>query len=895
MISDPQLFIRLAGRPVRSHLGHGEVGEYFGGPETLLHWLETQLGLPVARVPLASRISDFAAALDAASESVFAASLKADRWATASELLSRRDELLLAGWEGADSEMHPDIVRALARVAKDRAFQFPGEAERLRRVLEALDAGQVLPPHRCSLDDRPDTWPPLWQRVLARLTVAEAQSSVPLGPAGSALHKSQTSLLGATTQRIAFDGTFRHVRTRSQSSAVEFVAAALARVPDKLPKTVVCCEDDALALRLDACLNRIGLPTTGAAVRSRAHPVLQVLPLSLALGWDPVDPQALLDLLTLPVLPIPRKAASRLAEALAREPGLGSSEWNVAKDGICAEAEDPEKMRERLKAWFGGECAARGGQMPSRLVRSRCNLVAQWAAGRAALLIKEGAERSDLVEALQVAAGQAALLGELAESQGTALSEPQLERLLEEALADGVETRPFIEDDSGPVRVRSLSEIDGPCDWLIWLGVGTTDAIGCRWSADQLRMLRDAGVRIDDGSKRLASLRAAEARGYGQVKEAFLAVALPQDLEKRWHPLWLALRALLPESEREQPPVLEEVIASGDPASLSPFSFDCRDTEVKPPQKSRALWRIPGTLLVERDNVSATELQDRLACPLKWTLHYQARLRPSPIAQLPDEHQLKGTFCHSVFERVFGAGGELPSVEEAVHRVLSVFDERLPLDAAPLAQPGKHFERQRLRRQIENATRVLVGTLAGGGYQIVGIEVKLSGEAFGKPLTGWIDCVARHKSGEEAIVDFKYGGRSKYHSLIQEGKAVQLATYAHGRCSADGRFPAVAYLVLSDGLLYTPAGSSVRGGSGHSPINNAPSIQTVWQSFSDAIQRAGDWLTAGAPVPARPLQAPSDWPEGATIVLEDRPKPGQGQAVCAYCDYQRICGIEETT
>ena len=812
MISNPQLFIRLAAGQFRSHLGHGEVGEYFGGPETLLHWLETQLGLPVARVSHASRISEFAAALDAANESVFAASLKADRWATAAELLSRRDELLLAGWEEADSEVHPDFVRVLSRVAKDRTFQFPGEAERLRRVLEALHAGHVLPPHRCSLHDRSDVWPPLWQRVLARLTLAEPPSSVPSGPAGSALHRSQTALLGATIERIASDETFRHVRTRSQTSAVEFVAAALAQVPDKLPRTVVCCEDDELALRLDACLNRIGLPTTGAAGWSRAHPVLQVLPLSLALGWDPVDPQALLDLLTLPVLPIARKAASRLAEALAREPGLGSSEWNAAKDKVCAEADDPEQMRERLNAWFGGERAARGGGMASRLVRARCNLVAQWAAGRAALLTKEGAERPDLVEALQVAAGQAALLGELAESQGTALSEPQLERLLGEALTDGMETRPFIEADGGPIRVRSLSEIDGPCDWLIWLGVGTADAISCRWSAQQFRMLRDAGVGIDDGSKRLASLRAAEARGYGQVKEALLVVALPQDLEKRWHPIWLALRALLPESEHEQTPVLEDVIASGDPASLSPFSFERRDTDFEPPQKARALWNIPSTLLAERDTVSATELEDRLACPLKWTLHYQARLQPSPIAQLPDEHQLKGTFCHSVLERVFGAGGELPSVEEAVQRVLSVFDERLPLDAAPLAQPGKHFERQRLRSQIENATRVLVGTLAGGGYQIVGIEVKLSAEAFGKPLTGWIDCVARHESGEEAILDFKYGGRSKYHSLIEEGKAVQLATYAHGRCSADGRFPAVAYLVLSDGLLYTPAGSPVRGG-----------------------------------------------------------------------------------
>ena len=60
-------------------------------------------------------------------------------------------------------------------------------------------------------------------------------------------------------------------------------------------------------------------------------------------------------------------------------------------------------------------------------------------AGRAALLLQDSGASPELIEALQTAAGQASLLGELAESQGTVLTEPQLGRLLEEALANGVE------------------------------------------------------------------------------------------------------------------------------------------------------------------------------------------------------------------------------------------------------------------------------------------------------------------------------------------------------------------------------------------------------------------------------------------------------------------------
>ena len=44
----------------------------------------------------------------------------------------------------------------------------------------------------------------------------------------------------------------------------------------------------------------------------------------------------------------------------------------------------------------------------------------------------------------------------------------------------------------------------------------------------------------------------------------------------------------------------------------------------------------------------------------------------------------------------------------AVERVRQVFDQRLPLDAAPLAQPDGLIERQKLRDELSGATRVLV-------------------------------------------------------------------------------------------------------------------------------------------------------------------------------------------
>lgn len=892
MLPETILHIRLTRGAARPGTGAPSMNEFHGGPETLLGWMETQLGLTCPNTHKANRVTEYANALNSVSDALFSTSMTTDRWATATELLSRRDELLLAGWDEADRDSLPPLVRDLSRAANGRTFMFPGEAGRLRRVLSALEQGQTLPAHRCMLFDAPEVWPVLWRIVLAKLTAVAPEGHHPLAPAGTSLHSAQAVVRGQGSSTIVQEPTFRYVVTRSETVACDFVAASLATTAEHLADTVIYCEDDNVALRLDACLQRIGLPTTGASALSRAHPVLQVLPLSLSLCWGPVDPQALLGFLTLPIKPLPQRVAARLADSLAQEPGLGSSKWEEAVTEICNKENDPDgKIRERLNTWLLCNRVSRGSAISSEMIGKRCGLVAQWATGRALLLADDPLTPPELVRALQIAAGQASLLGELAQSQGAEVSEPQLARLLDEALSIGIETTPCIEADGGPVRVRSLAEIVSPYKRLIWLGLGTADAPSCRWTASQLTQLRAAKLDLDDGSRQLSALRSAEARGFSFVEKSFLAVLIPKDLEKRWHPLWLAIRTVL--QDCDSPPVLEDLIAADSGDALAPARFSISEQTIQPRHVARPLWTVPSEYLRDRTTVSATELQDRLACPLKWVFNHQAKLHPSPIADLPDTHQLKGTFCHSVLERVFGMGGPLPSTAAAVERVRQVFDTRLPLDAAPLAQADRLIERQKLRDELLSATRVLVEALSAGGYHIVGIEVEVSKEAFGKALNGWIDCVAARDDGSEAIVDFKYSGRNKYRDMIGDGKAVQLATYAYSRSPDAATFPAVAYLILSDAQLLTPSGSPVVGGTASTEVVG-PSIRTVWDDFSKAIDAADGWLTGGEPVPARPLQLSSQWPNGAKIVLDVEPKNGESQSVCRYCEYKRLCGLQET-
>src|SRR6185369_10149785 len=147
-----QLRLRLAGGAAQPAPGRPSLDEHDGGPEVLLRWLETQLGLLSEPVPLSHRVSEYAAILERVPDACYSRSLLTDRWGTAEELLLRREELRLGGWDEEDRPELPPLVRDLARAARAERPSRPDAADRLRRVAKALERGRALPPHRCVLE-----------------------------------------------------------------------------------------------------------------------------------------------------------------------------------------------------------------------------------------------------------------------------------------------------------------------------------------------------------------------------------------------------------------------------------------------------------------------------------------------------------------------------------------------------------------------------------------------------------------------------------------------------------------------------------------------------------------------------------------------------------------------
>ena len=128
--------------------GTNEVGVHYFGPQRFLFLLEAHLGLigPTNTIDYL-RIAQYRHALqtylDNHSDAFYKHSFDADQLAAAEELLNRRDELKLAGWDFEIEGGMPSRLADLAGVEEalqDAEYDFAtGFADRFVEVLEACE------------------------------------------------------------------------------------------------------------------------------------------------------------------------------------------------------------------------------------------------------------------------------------------------------------------------------------------------------------------------------------------------------------------------------------------------------------------------------------------------------------------------------------------------------------------------------------------------------------------------------------------------------------------------------------------------------------------------------------------------------------------------------------
>ncbi len=383
------------------------VNEAFLDGPGLIGWLETfyALGQPgVNREALRTEqfrqivTAHLAATLEATGEVPFYhAAFTADEFATAEELLSRRDELLDAGYRLYPPATHPlpDRIRVLHELEEvifddtNELDLMSGPADRLNLLLAALRRGGH-PQLTIHLYEPRNLLAPGVGRLLDRLAeTGDTVLPVPAAVAPAAesdLARWQRALLAPdgerTKEALTGDGSLLLLRAERETHLAAYIARMLKDNPDWRPGVLMTVRNQIL----DNAIRMEGLPSLGVPSTSLARPSLQILKLITAFLWEPFEVQRIMEFVSLVAKPLEDRLANRIARHLADRPGLFGPSWYGMIQGFREEMVERGWDQKRIAAandqyrfFFERNRYPRDGVVPKNEVRRLFAFLSVWA------------------------------------------------------------------------------------------------------------------------------------------------------------------------------------------------------------------------------------------------------------------------------------------------------------------------------------------------------------------------------------------------------------------------------------------------------------------------------------------------------------------------------------
>jgi len=741
-------------------------------------------------------------------------SYQADRFATASALLSRRDELLLAGWDFAVSGDLPPRLATLAAVEilfgkkiadPEVAVQTRGFADRFAQVLETL-AVRPIPLEKILMYEPVVLQLPHIQRLIKIFDAKNVEvEEVEIGCAArpeTNLGKLQRRLDPAPPpspgqafpspgERGRGDATLLILRARRDSDAAAGLAKILKDNPALRPLLLLPEMD----LMMERALLLEGFPAMGVLSASLARPSLQALKLAPAFLWEPVDVFKIMEFATLPVKPLDAGLALEVARVLAQKPGLFSDTWFAAVYGYLEQAEVPEKAREQYEFWFGRRRYPASGTAPKRDAVVLYSYLHEWALDRF-----EETDKKDT--SLLVLAEQARRIKELLE----ALPEQRITFLeLERIVRTIYEPSPvqFAQAEVGGFEfVHNPGAVAAPVDSLLWWNclyenqapepdfwrVGERQyfdkqdimlntprqksRLGLLW---QLRpVLQTAGQLILVVPEQADGAEVAPGLLLGDIEAAF-----PNHRDFTYR--------LDDEKDRER---LSRILTL-----TAGESLPVRQTGRTKPQIRIAQPH----LLAAGEYETPTSLESLFYYPHRWFFRQKLRLYPASLLSVTGDNTLLGSLAHRFFEKLLKEdlrGLDRRGVQDWVEAQAG---ELLPREGATMLLYGREPERNAFLNRVKNAAWSLVSLLRSNGWVVAHTELDLEGNFVSVPVRGKADLVL-HRDGEQAIVDLKWSGAKRRKELIQNGEDLQLVLYAK-LLPPPEQWPHTAYFILEEGKM----------------------------------------------------------------------------------------------
>jgi hypothetical protein len=862
-------------------------GRLHVGPAGFLVRLEQSLGIPTPLTHEPVRVAEYAKRLAAHDDGkqFYSASRRADPWRVARKLLSLRDELVSAGWNGKFPDIGSGRLKAFAELevlSQEHPLEL-GSPDRLLKVIERL---KLLPAgiERLELIDPASCFSKLWRDIftcLGQNGTEVRQRTLPNPHASGDLGIAQKALLRKAPGKVKGDGSLLKIEAKTLMEAAEATAACLAALLKKRnPQSVVLIRDgdSRAALVLETALRKYDLSSAGLTLESSHRPATQILPLFLGLAWAPVDPDLLLQFLTLPSSPIPAIARQSLRAALSGAPGFASRAWQQARSDIVITigekygAAEAVEVDGKLKLWLDEvERTPRSGEMPIAHAIRLTRQVEDWA--------NRHAHGSEVDPFFFQAKEQAAVMCRLLELHPRgSITSPEMGRLLYDVLQTGISYKMSCKEHDCINLISNPAAIFAQVPVVIWWQcVGSSAAMPAKrfWTDNEARALEQAGCDLLLPTDLLLENARAWRRPVLCATEAMILVQPEQVFGEvqESHPIWNEITMKVAPTEADQ------LLVTTNPASLlggSRFSTPTVERTRKYFPQAKPSWNIPALHLRPRPIESPTALETLLGCPLKWTFQYKARLR-EPLQFMSERELLYGNLAHHLvgdYLRSF-IGQELPLPNTAKETVTRLFDEQVAAEAATLIKPGMDRERTYVRQTMSRAAGVLVELLHRGGYRIDSVEEEHTDSFVLGQLQGRTDLIARRtKDGKKAVIDLKWSRDKRKIQALKNGTALQLAAYSYF-VRTNNAWPSTAYFIFPTAQLYSTDENDFPG----CIFVPGPSEEEVWNNAVLSIQKIRTSLDGGK------ITVPC-------FTEDDKKLPTEGMNIeppCKWCSFQMFC------
>jgi len=315
-----------------------EHGIVYQNLNSFLSLLQTQLGLFNDAPYPTQRIIQYLKCLQVKDNKnrFYHQSMQVDELAVAKKLLSWRDELYLSGWDGTLSKEASKRLKDLAEVEKLAIKEVsPNEGQQLESIIQRLKSYHTQI-KQIQLYDERHLLPQQWQRVLEHLEKQDISIIAPVkrnccGKSETDLARLQNALANNMHIKLKGDGSVLVIKSQSKTNSAQLIAQYLT-TKNQIENTFILAEREQKLLEQQ--LTKYDLPNPGFHQNSPSRSILQLLPLSMQLVWEPMDLNKVLSFLQHPINFIPKFAREILADTIASYPGIGGQHWNDAINEI---------------------------------------------------------------------------------------------------------------------------------------------------------------------------------------------------------------------------------------------------------------------------------------------------------------------------------------------------------------------------------------------------------------------------------------------------------------------------------------------------------------------------------------------------------------------------------